>query len=61
MATDILNITEYPINDESIEKFRYDEVDVDQGYANLNNLGTQLSFTYGPSDSFLCPSKLFSY
>jgi uncharacterized membrane protein len=55
MTSEILDIREGVVIDDSIESYQYSEKDPDNGAANLNTAGTELIFTFENSSVFTYP------
>jgi hypothetical protein len=55
MMSEILDIREGVIIDDSIESYQYSEKDPDNGSANLNTARTELTFTFENSSAFSYP------
>jgi len=57
MASEILNINEYVIVDDSIESYHFVEQLPEAGEANINTSGTEINITFNNSSNFIHPSE----
>jgi len=59
MASEILNINEYVIVDDSIESYHFVEQLPEAGEANINTAGTEINITFNNSSNFIHPSESY--